>query len=401
MKVLFLADVPMNAPASGSEMVLNRQMIGLRERGHTVNAITRRGGPAGIVQRDVGGAIETCYGAAPDRPVQFAAALLTQPFKCLSGFPPPGPPDVVVAHQPFTCFSLLIRGALRGVPMAYVFHSPSHREYRILHANRRHVIIGAWLRRRIEAICIRRASRMLVLSQYIGRLLVSDHRIARHQIRVAPGGADSGRFRPVSDRKRLKCQLRLPPNRIHLLTVRNLEPRMGLIQLVAAMARCQRAGLPAHLVIAGDGPERDRIKAAIAQSGAADSIRLEGFVPAARLPDYYSAADWFVIPTQAMEGFGLVIPEAMACGTPVLGTPVGAIPEVIGPFDRDLLFRDASSTAMTEGITWAIERHLSDPAAYAELRQRCRTYAQTRFSWDRHVDCLEGMLLDIQNPNRP
>ena len=207
MRVLFLADVPGNAPTSGSEMVLNHQMIGLRRRGHTVNAITRQAGPFEMVRREVGGAVEACYGASPDRPARFAAALLTQPFKGFSGFVGSGPPDVVVAHQPFTCCSLMIRGALHGIPMVYVFHSPSHREYRILHAHRRHLFLGAWLRRYIEAVCVRRARRVLVLSRYIARLVVSDHRISRHQIRVAPGGVDSGRFRPVSDRKRLKCQL--------------------------------------------------------------------------------------------------------------------------------------------------------------------------------------------------
>src|SRR5207249_11624167 len=54
-----------------------------------------------------------------------------------------------------------------------------------------------------------------------------------------------------------------------------------------------------------------------------------GFIPDETLPSYYHAADVFVLPTRELEGFGLVTVEALACGTPVLGTPVGATPEVL------------------------------------------------------------------------
>ena len=111
-------------------------------------------------------------------------------------------------------------------------------------------------------------------------------------------------------------------------------PRMGLDRLVAAMpavvARCPDA----LLLIGGQGPERERL----GQHDRVDlrmenHVRLVGFIPDDALASYYQAADLFVLPTVALEGFGLVTVEALACGTPVVGTPVGATPEILRRLD--------------------------------------------------------------------
>src|SRR5207248_2301877 len=81
-----------------------------------------------------------------------------------------------------------------------------------------------------------------------------------------------------------------------------------------------------------------------------DCVKLIGAVSESQLSKMYAAADAFVIPTTALECFGLIAVEAMSAGTPVLSTPVGALTEVIGPMEPRWLARDNSPRAIAELI---------------------------------------------------
>jgi glycosyltransferase involved in cell wall biosynthesis len=120
-----------------------------------------------------------------------------------------------------------------------------------------------------------------------------------------------------------------------------------------------------------------------------------GFLPDNELPLYYQASDTFVLPTRELEGFGLVVAEALACGTPVLGTPVGAIPEILRELQPDLLFEGIEAEDIARGIMNHLEGAKSDPQGYEALRQRCRTYATARCGWDRVIKELEQELFAL------
>jgi glycosyltransferase involved in cell wall biosynthesis len=104
------------------------------------------------------------------------------------------------------------------------------------------------------------------------------------------------------------------------------------------------------------------------------------------LPDWYRAADVVVMPTVAYEGFGLVTAEALACGTPVVGTRVGATPELLEPLDPRLLAADADPNALASTIDRALD------LVSGELRRRCRDYAVARLSWDAAIAEWERVL---------
>jgi glycosyltransferase involved in cell wall biosynthesis len=113
------------------------------------------------------------------------------------------------------------------------------------------------------------------------------------------------------------------------------------------------------------------------------------------LHHYYGASDFFVLPTRKLEGFGLVTPESMACGTPVLGTPVGGTKEILSDFDSQFLFSDTSPDAMAKGIQMAMRKYFDEKEKYNELRHRCREYAEKNYSWKQHIDQLKSILEGI------
>ena len=146
------------------------------------------------------------------------------------------------------------------------------------------------------------------------------------------------------------------------------------------------------LLIGGAGSLRGALEAQSQALGLGDHVRFLGFVPDADLPRYYQAADLFVLPTRELEGFGLVTVEALACGTPVLGTPVGATPEILRTLCPSLVFRGTTPEVMAEDLERFLEDQQRDPDAYARLRAACREHVERHYAWERATDELDGTL---------
>jgi glycosyltransferase involved in cell wall biosynthesis len=192
---------------------------------------------------------------------------------------------------------------------------------------------------------------------------------------------------------RLRNELHLPRDATLLVTVRDLEQRMGIETLLAALADLNK-GQRTFCVIGGSGPLRSFLEERASRLGIRSHVHFAGHIPEKKLPLYYQAADLFVLPTRSHEGFGLVTVEALACGTPVVATPAGATPEILAPLDNRLLAEDTGA----EAIATAIERsiRLAEDDAF---RGRCRAYAEERYSWTKHIDTLESELYHVRRPN--
>jgi glycosyltransferase involved in cell wall biosynthesis len=301
---------------------------------------------------------------------------------------------VAISHQPFTCFSLLIDGKLRHIPLIYVFHSPNHEEYilsgKTLNSFGRIILVQ--LRRMIEKICIQRADIIMVLSQFMKQKVIDLHRISHDRISVNAGGADLDRFKPISNREFAKKDFGFKKNCIHLLTIRNLEPRMGIDNLIKSIKILKQRLVKVHLIIGGEGPENENFQKLIDRLDLRDEVNLTGFIPAEKLPRFYAAADFFILPTRHLEGFGLVTPESMACGTPVIGTPVGGTKEILSDFNYNLLCRDYSPQAIADGIQRSIKHYFNDRKLYKNLRMSCREFIKKNYSWQRHINQLNSLI---------
>ena len=118
------------------------------------------------------------------------------------------------------------------------------------------------------------------------------------------------------------------------MTARRLVPRMGVDVLIDAIATLRTNGRAIRLVVIGDGELRRALTRYRDHHGLGRVVQFLGRVPDEELVDWYRAADVFVLPTTAYEGYGMVTAEALACATPVVATNVGASPEILTPSIR-------------------------------------------------------------------
>jgi glycosyltransferase involved in cell wall biosynthesis len=151
---------------------------------------------------------------------------------------------------------------------------------------------------------------------------------------------------------------------------------MGLEDLISAVKEARKRVPEVLLLIAGKGALHAELSALIRSLGLEENVRLLGFLADRELPLAYRAADLTVVPTVVLEGFGLVVVESLAAGTPVLVTPVGGLPEVIRDLSPDLVLPAAGANPLGEGLVAALSGGLVLPSAAA-----CQAYARDRYDW--------------------
>jgi D-inositol-3-phosphate glycosyltransferase len=231
------------------------------------------------------------------------------------------------------------------------------------------------------------ADRLVAISEFTAgylRRLAPTRRVA-----VMHLGTDVERFSPVdsTSRSEIRRRLGLPADAFVALTVRRLFFRNGLDTLLDATERL-RDRRDLHVVIGGSGPERNEIQRRI-ERGGLENVHLLGFIPDADLPDYYRAADVFVLPTRTAEGFGLVLMEAAASGIPSIATDSGAPREIIDDEVTGLLVPPGAPA----DLATAIARLHDSPDLLAAMSGAALAKASD-FTWDRSIDTLECILSD-------
>jgi glycosyltransferase involved in cell wall biosynthesis len=218
---------------------------------------------------------------------------------------------------------------------------------------------------------VRVARRVLCVSATTARDLADREGVAPERIDVTRLGTDLG---PAGEAEVAALRRRLGLDGPYLLGLGTVEPRKDLPTLVRAFASL--AGeLPHRLVLAGlAGWGQGALAAAVADSGVADRVLLCGYLPEADKAALFTGADVFAYPSR-YEGFGLPVLEAMACGTPVVTTTGGSLPEVAG--DAALLVEPGDPDALAA----ALAKLAGDPSARQAAASRGRARA-AEFTWD-------------------
>jgi glycosyltransferase involved in cell wall biosynthesis len=242
-----------------------------------------------------------------------------------------------------------------------------------------------------EHLAVRSANHVVTVSEASRRSIEARFRMRHERISVVPC-APSAVFYPRPDTPASRSVLSrygIPSGERYLLYVGGLSPHKNLIRLIDAFARLHDHS--ARLVLVGDlgdvfHTHVPELRAAVTALGLDHRVIFTGFVPDADLAHVYSRALALVQPS-LIEGFGLPPVEAMACGTPVVSSTAGSLPEVVSEAGR--YFDPHSVWSMTTELA----RVLENPDAREELAARARTRA-AEFSW---TATAQGVLAACEN----
>ena len=278
--------------------------------------------------------------------------------------------DLVVAH--FALYAFPILNQLGNLPLVIHFHGP----WALESDAENQKTWGIWVKKTLEQITYHRASSLIVLSQAFKDLLHQQYNVPLDKIKIIPGGVDLNQFKtdlsPTDARNKLGWQ----QERTVLFCVRRLVRRMGLENLLTAIDRVRTQHPDVLLYIAGKGALAETLQQQINDLNLTNHVSLLGYLPDEQLPIAYRAANFSVVPSVAYEGFGLIVVESLAVGTPVLATPIGGIPEILQPFCTDLLLEDASVDQLAQGIMEALSGKRQLPNSEA-----CQAYVKRNYTW--------------------
>ncbi len=278
--------------------------------------------------------------------------------------------DLVVSHGAPHAFPAIDRLGKR--PLVVHFHGPWALEGRAAGLDPARVFV----RRVQERTVYARGARFVVLSEAFGSILSRAYGVDANAIRVIPGGVDLRRFAALGSRADARRVLEWPQDRPIVTTARRLVATKGLEELIDAVVALRRRIPDVLVAIVGTGPLREALAARAQERGVADAVHFAGHVSEEQLPLAYRAADCVVVPSVALEGFGLIVVEALACGTPALVTPVGGLPEVVRDLDPALILEDSTPDALARGLGAALGGDMRLPDSDA-----CIAYAR-RFGWE-------------------
>lgn len=279
--------------------------------------------------------------------------------------------DLIVSH--FALYTFPILNLIKDIPLVIHFHGPWALESNMEVQKP----IATWLKKNLEKIVYHRASQFIVLSQTFRDILHQQYQVPLEQINVIPGGVDIDRFNTNISVAEARSILNWHPERPTIFCVRRLAKRMGLENLITAMVKVCDRYPDIMLYIAGKGALADTLQTQITELGLTNNVQLLGYISDEQLPLCYRGANFSVVPTVALEGFGLIVVESLAAGTPVLGTPIGGIPEILRPFSEDLVFEGVEPQELASGIIEVLSGDRILPS-----REACLDYVQQNYDWN-------------------
>lgn len=230
---------------------------------------------------------------------------------------------------------------------------------------------------------------VMPVSRATGEELVA-RALPRDRVRVVPNAVDLDRFDGIAASRGQASAMRiagaptLPDDAFLLVTVGRQVQRKGFAWFIENVM----PKLPERVVfwLAGDGPERDNIESTIQRAGLQARVRCLGRISEAELLELYRRGQLFIMPNVVvpgdMEGFGIVMLEAGACGLPTLAADLEGIRDVVEEGVNGWF----APTGDANAFAARIRELLDDPAKLRTASERTAEYVTSTFPWDRTAE---------------
>lgn len=255
-------------------------------------------------------------------------------------------PDVVLSYWLYPdAFGAMLAARRAGLPL-------------VVGARGSDLRVRDAISKRLTRPVLHAAQRILVVSEDLGRVAARDYDADPTRVRAIPNGCDATIFHPQS-RADARAALGIDPDAELVVYVGRLVPEKGLRELLDAMATLAPQRPKLQLALVGDGPMRAELDARIAADPALH-VRLPGAQGPHEVARWMAASDLVTLPSYS-EGHPNVLVEALACGRPVVATPVGGIPEVVDA-DCGLLVPARDPAALAGGLRDALDRPWDETA---------------------------------------
>ncbi|MGI0483916.1 glycosyltransferase family 4 protein [Pantanalinema rosaneae CENA516] len=226
-------------------------------------------------------------------------------------------------------------------------------------------------------------------------------------IDVVHNGTNLSQFQPTDNLATARAAYNLPESSRVISYVGRLDPEKGVETLIKAFSQLPPTIEPVKLLIAGKSVMGTNLKSPDGSSEGQDyQSRLEQLVNDLGLPDrvtflghvsdprsLYQISDVTVVPSLWAEPFGRVVIEAMACGTPVVASHTGGIPEILTGEFRDYLVAPGNEPDLAKTLAQVLNWRATKP----DLGQRCRDHVLQQFSLEKMVDGIEKVLVKVVN----
>jgi len=230
--------------------------------------------------------------------------------------------------------------------------------------------------RRLLSWGLGRAARVITVSERLRQFAISLG-VAPGRVKTIPNGIDTGLFYP-RDHAQCRRKWGLPMNRKIILSVGYLIERKGHHRVMRALKKLKENGTPAELVIAGgaggEGVFEPQLRRLMMELDLEDRVRFLGHVPSTQMPELMSAVDLLCL-ASTREGWPNVVHEALGCGTPVVATDIGGVPDMLPSEQYGFIVPAENQVALEDAIARAIDKSWDRAAISA--------WGQSR-SWD-HV----------------
>lgn len=380
MRICFLTRSLLGHQVGGMERQTQLLCDSLAKLGHSVDIITTAH-PEGGAKEEVVGNQRILYLGGTE-PGKYSVEWWVASQKAVSDLHHSDPFDIIHS-QSIGAYALREFSKEQGIPFVSTCHGTplsDTKTHLVTHRLRSKPIgvAGTLMYLPHHYSVYKSSEAVIAVSPQIRDHLLKFKFAKRDSVTVIPNGTDTETFGPHVDGSSVKERLGIEDNKTVLFIGRLVEEKGGQYA-IQAMHKIVGGIENVVLVVAGTGSYQSRLKELAEELGIPESVIFTDFVQEEELPLLYAASDVLVFPTTHVEGFPLVLAEALASGLPIITSNIGGTPTAVSHGKTGYLFEPKD----VDSLASHLEALLSDDALRREMSENARRVSLEKFSAER------------------